>query len=59
MTLGGGIRLEWAADSGRELILILPPTAAGAVHYYRFSAEPAFEEEVEARNVQGLPAMLE
>ncbi len=58
-SVDGGVRLEWVAESGRELTLILPPADQSMVRYYRFSVEPAFEDEVEAEDVKHLPAMLE
>jgi hypothetical protein len=58
-SVDGGIRFEWVSDTGRELTVIIPSTARNSIHFYRFSAQPAFEEDAEADDFGPLPAMLD
>jgi hypothetical protein len=57
--VNGGVRLEWVSDGGRELTVIIPAAACDPIHFYRFSTEPALEEDIEADDFASLPIMLE
>lgn len=56
--IDGSIRLEWVADSGRELTVTFPPNRPDAVEIYRYCPEPLLEEHDTATDVSRLPELL-
>lgn len=54
----GGMRLEWMVDSGRELMVAIPPEPSGQVEFYRSDEARHFEEDGHEADLAKLPEML-